>query len=85
MHIGDALEKMFPGARQPFDYAVEQVDGGYQIVSWNMDEPQPSEEEIQAVLDELEANPPAEPLSPYDELKKQHVDLVFELLMKGVI
>jgi XkdW protein len=86
MNIALALKHLFPDKKQPDDYYVfEEVDGVPEIIKWNIEEPQPTEEELQAAWDDYIANLPEPPLSPIEELKKQQADLVFELMMKGVL
>jgi hypothetical protein len=85
MHIPSAIRQLFPDAVSTEDYLVQDDGNGAYIAEWNLTDPQPAEEELQAAWEKYQLNPPPVPLTPLEELQKQQTDLVFDLMMKGVL
>jgi XkdW protein len=73
MNIALALQHLFPEKKQPDDYYVFEVDGVPEIIKWNMEVPQPTEEELQTAWNDYLANLPAEPLTIEQQLEEERV------------
>jgi XkdW protein len=81
MNIALALKHLFPDKIQPDDYYVfEEVDGVPEIIIWNMEEPQPTEEELQAAWLDYQANLPAPPKTDIQILGEQLVAKDLEIM-----
>jgi hypothetical protein len=81
-----AIMQMYPDVIPSVDFrTVLDVDGSQYIAEWNLDKPQPTEEELQIAWTNYQANPPIASLGPIEELKKQQADLTFILMINGVI
>lgn len=81
-----AITQLYPNVKPSIDFSVcLDVDGSQYISEWNLEQPQPTQEELQAAWDQYQANPPSPTLDPISDLKKQQTDLVFQLMIKGVI
>lgn len=84
MHVGAMIKRMFPEATLN-DFEV--VNG--EITNWNLTETKPTRAELEAFWEENEESIIAEqatpPFDPLAELQKQQTDLIFELMMKGVL
>lgn len=65
------------------DIELRNDGNGPYIEKWNSEDPQPSMAEVNQWVAEDESLP--KPLTPLEELQKQQADLIFELVMNGVI
>ncbi|GGG06710.1 hypothetical protein GCM10010912_59210 [Paenibacillus albidus] len=76
MNIASAILHLFPGKSPLKDFEIrDDSDGkGPYIAEWNLEEPQPTEEELQAAWEaylEAEANKPPE-LTEMEKLQKEN-------------
>lgn len=72
MELGATLSYLYPNLTNGEDYFVLNKGEGPYIASWNADMSQPTEAELQTAWEQLQANPPVEPLSPIDELRLEN-------------
>lgn len=72
MELGATLSYLYPNLENGRDYILMDKGEGPAIVSWNADAPQPTESELQSAWEQLQENPPVEPLSPIDELRLEN-------------
>lgn len=88
MELGVLLAYKYPNLKAGKDYLVKDDGEGAFIAKWNAEEPQPTDEELQDAWAEYEANPPQDPLTPVEQLKKQQ-DLmqqaIDELIFGGAL
>ena len=81
-----AIMKIYPDAKPSIDFSTcLDVDGKQYISEWNYNQPQPTENELETAWNEYVSNPPQVPLSELEQIKKQQTDLVFQLMMNGVL
>lgn len=80
-----ALKHLHPDLEIDRDFVLRDDGEGVYILNWNVDRPKPTDSEINTAWEEIRADTEAEPLSEIEFLKKQQTDLVFELMMKGVL
>lgn len=85
MELGVLLAYQYPHLKVGKEYLVKDDGSGAFIAKWEASEPQPTDEELQIAWDEYIANPPEPELAPVEDLQKQHTDLVFQLMMGGVL
>jgi hypothetical protein len=71
MNIATALKVLFPNARQPFDFLVQDDGDGPYLAQWNLPDPQPTEGELQAAWDTWEAGQPARDASALEKSEAQ--------------
>lgn len=83
MDINKALFHIYQNIQEGKDFMFKNEGEGAYISEWKYDKPQPTEAELTTAWDEIMAIP--SPPSELDKLKKQQADLMFELMMKGVI
>lgn len=85
MELAKVLKYKYPNLEAFQDYTVMDNGDGAFIAEWNATEPHPKEDELQAAWEEMQVNPPEQPISDFDILKKQLTDLTFDLMMKEVL
>ncbi|MEC0242759.1 XkdW family protein [Paenibacillus dokdonensis] len=83
-----AIMYMFPGADPSSDFIVLDDDGVQTIIEWNIDAPEPTEDELQQAWEEYLKQPAPEPPKPLEtqmsELKSDNEQLrqaILELTM----
>jgi hypothetical protein len=81
VNIAQALKQLFPQANPLIDFVVQDdCDGnGPYIAVWNLDEPQPTEEELQSAWEEYQQNPPPSPETQEQKvtrLESENADLL---------
>lgn len=80
----ESILKRFPGLKESDFILEDRGDGnGIRISLWNNESPMPTMDEVLLWIAEDDALP--KPLTPFEELQKQQADLIFELMMNGVI
>lgn len=85
MELGTVMNYLYPDFKNGKEYVVANNGEGAFITSWNADVPQPTDVELQTAWQQIQANPPVIPLSAIEQLQKDQADLMFELVMKGVL
>lgn len=65
------------------DIELRNDGNGPYIEKWNSEDPQPSIAEVNQWVAEDESLP--KPLTPIEEVQKQQTDLMFELMLRGVL
>lgn len=78
MNIAQAIMHLFPQANPLMDFIVQDdSDGeGPYIAKWNLEEPEPTEEELQAAWDEFQALPvPPVPKTDRELLAEANAEL----------
>lgn len=88
MEIFWTIQHMFPDANKGNLEVIVFPDQTWKISKWDLPDPQPTQNEIIAHWNTNQtaiktANKP--PLSEIDKIKKNHTDLMFSLMNKGVI
>lgn len=84
MNIALAIMHLYPDAKPLVDFTVIKDEKGQKIVEWNLDAPQPTEQELETAWDEYQANPPQEEPSELDMLGQRIVDLEIRLMLGGM-
>ena len=83
-----AIKKIYPDARPNIDFVnVEDEDGTQRITEWTYTQPQPTVEELETAWNEYVANPPEEPLTEIEQLKKNQElmqEALDDLLLGGL-
>jgi hypothetical protein len=83
MELGALIKHLYPSAVSQKDYAVKNDGDGAYIAEWYLNEPQPTQEELEAEW--AKYTPEPRPLTRLEEVERQQTELVFELMMKGVL
>jgi hypothetical protein len=88
MQIVWAIKSMIPGAKlSDFDVTIW-GDGNWEITRWELPNNKPSNEEVESYWNanhQTIVNTNKPPMSDLDKIKKNHTDLVFSLMTKGVL
>lgn len=69
MHIPSAVIHLFPGADPLADFEVRDDGEGPYIAVWNLPDPQPTLEQLEAAWADYEANKPPDPPSEIEHLQ----------------
>jgi XkdW protein len=85
MNKAIAIQQIYPHAKPVENFVVVNDEGTQNIIQWNYSEPQPTEEDLQNAWNAYVASSPVEALSPIEQLQKDQADLMFQLVMKGVL
>ncbi|RAV19717.1 XkdW family protein [Paenibacillus contaminans] len=82
MNTSLAIMKLFPEADPKSDFLVQDdSDGnGQYIAVWSLPDPKPTEAELQAAWDDLQANPPVVPPSIEDKVAQLQAESVDTML-----
>jgi hypothetical protein len=82
LNIVQVLQDKFPNAINGIDYMVrDDSDGnGAYLDVWNLTDPKPTDEELQAAWDDLQANPPVPPKSEVQILGEQLVERDIQIM-----
>lgn len=83
MNIFSCILHIYPDLKPGKDFSVQDDGEGQYIATWDNDFQIPTTEEMQSAWVEVSSKPL--PLTPIEELRKQQADLVFELMVKGVL
>lgn len=80
INIGLALEYLFPDAQPNHDYVVIADGENMWIDQWNMKEPKPTDQELEAAYEAYLKNPPIKhsPSETLTEVQKVSADLIKE-------
>lgn len=88
MELGILLNHLYPQLKNSKDYLViDKGDGkGAVLAEWyTTDFTKPTDEQLQLAWEEYQSNPPEPKLSEVEQLAKDQADLMFTLVMKGVL
>jgi hypothetical protein len=86
MNKAQAIMYLFPEADPTSDFIVmDDGDGIQYIAEWNMPHPKPTEKDLEAAWTAYQSNPHSRPLTEIEQLRKEQTDLVFELMIRGVL
>jgi hypothetical protein len=83
--IALAIMQIYPHLQPGIDFRVVSENGEQWIEEWYSADPKPTLEELDEAWNDYIANPPQDPLSPIEQLQKDQADLMFNLMLKGVI
>jgi hypothetical protein len=83
--IALAVIHIYPHLQPGIDFRVVSENGEQWIEEWNVADPKPTIEELDIAWADYTANPPQPTLSPIEQLQKDQADLMFNLMLKGVI
>lgn len=75
-----AISRLFPDAVQGRDFDVYSHNGEQYIALWKLDEPEPTEEELQQAYEDYQANPPKKERSQLESLQETVDKLVLSNL-----
>lgn len=79
MELGKVLLVKYPQLKPNADYVVIDNGSGAFIKEWKANSPKPTDSELQTMYADMQTNPPVEPLSELDQVKKQQ-----ELMQKAL-
>lgn len=85
MNFYKALKHLHPDLELDKDFVLKDDGRGAYILEWDVNRLMPSDEEILQAWQQIKDIPEQHPLTELELIKKQQTDLVFELMMKGVL
>lgn len=83
MNVYQVIKHLHPQLKAERDFVLRDDGEGAYILRWNVEIPEPTEEELAQAWEAIKSEQP--PLSEVEAVKKEMTDLVYELMMKGVL
>lgn len=84
-NIGDSIIHLFPTAKVNIDFRVVHDGDSFKLLEWNITDPVPSLQQLESVYDQAQEGRNIPPVNELESLKKQQADLVFQLMLNGVV
>lgn len=84
-NIGDSILHLFPNAKVNVDFKVIHDGESFKLIEWNIPNQVPSLEELETVFEQAQEGRNIPPINELEVLKKQQADLVFQLMLSGVV